>query len=33
MLDESMSDGKNIKNEFIFDPVKVLQDMLYVPWN
>ena len=34
MLDGTISNGKNTsKNEFIFYSVKVLQNMLYLPWN
>ena len=34
MLDGNMLDqNKYIKNEFVSHPVKVLQNMLYFPWN
>ena len=34
MLDGDMSDGKNTsKNEYIFHPVKVLQNMLHYSWS
>ena len=29
----NMSDRKKYINEFVFHPAKVLQNMLYVPWN